>query len=190
MIHKISLKNCEEEVLLSEEIYRLLTEDPKYASKKILENLRLHSNGYAFYQKNHPQHDGSYINETLYVHKIMAEHFLGEPQSEDHRYVMFINGDKLDCRLENICWATRSAITRNTAKHHSKSGFRGVYREGDRFRATLYNKTQRIDLGFFESAEEAAKAYNQKSEEIFGRTKSLNSLEEKSAAKMEEFSRK
>lgn len=176
MLYKIPLKNVDEEVIISDETFKLLTDSGLYSDKKLLENLRRHSNGYAFYQKNHPQKDGSYLNETLYLHKIIAETFLEEPESEEHRYVMFKNGNKLDCRLENICWATRSEITRNTKKHHSKSGFRGVYKEGDRFRATLYNKTERIDLGFFETAEEAALAYNLKSEEIFGRTRSLNKV--------------
>jgi hypothetical protein len=176
MLYKISLKNVDEEVIISEETFKLLTESLQYAGKNLLDNLRMHSNGYAFYQKNHPQKDGSYLNETLYLHKIIAETFLGEPETEEHRYVMFKNGNKLDCRLENIGWATRSEITRNTKKHHSKSGFRGVYKEGDRFRATLYNKSERIDLGFFETAEEAAVAYNKKSEEIFGRTRSLNKV--------------
>lgn len=179
MLYKVSLRNCkDEEVLISEETYKLITEHPEFASKNLAENLRKHSNGYAFYQKNHPQKDGTYVNETLYLHKIMADHFLGEPESEEHRYVMFRNGNKLDCRLENLCWATRSEITRNTKKHHSKSGFRGVYREGERFRATLYNRAERIDIGFFDTAEEAALAYNQKSIEIFGRTRSLNKVDE------------
>lgn len=177
MLYKISLKNIEEEVLISEETYKLLTENPLYASKKMIENLRQHSNGYAFYQKNHPQKDGSYNNETLYLHKIIAETFLGSPESPDHKYVMLKNGNKLDCRLDNICWATRSEITRNTKKHHSKAGFRGVYKEGGKYRATLYNRNERIDLGFYDSAEEAAKAYNVKSEEIFGRTRSLNRVD-------------
>lgn len=179
MLYKVSLRNCkDEEVLISEETYKLITEHPEFASKNLVENLRKHSNGYAFYQKNHPQKDGTYVNETLYLHKIMADHFLGEPESEEHRYVMFRNGNKLDCRLENLCWATRSEITRNTKKHHSKSGFRGVYREGERFRATLYNRAERIDIGFFDTAEEAALAYNEKSIEIFGRTRSLNKVED------------
>ena len=184
MLYKVSLRNCkDEEVLISEETFKLITESPLYASKNLPENLRKHSNGYAFYQKNHPQNDGAYINETLYLHKIMAEHFLGEPESEEHRYVMFKNGNKLDCRLENLCWATRSEITRNTKKHHSKSGFRGVYKEGDRYRATLYNRSERIDIGFFSTPEEAALAYNQKSMEIFGRTRSLNKVENLSAVR-------
>lgn len=184
MLYKVSLRNCkDEEVLISEETFKLITESPLYASKNLPENLRKHSNGYAFYQKNHPQNDGAYVNETLYLHKIMAEHFLGEPESEEHRYVMFKNGNKLDCRLENLCWATRSEITRNTKKHHSKSGFRGVYKEGDRYRATLYNRSERIDIGFFSTPEEAALAYNQKSMEIFGRTRSLNKVENQSAVR-------
>jgi hypothetical protein len=178
MLYKVSLRNCkDEEVLISEETFKLITESPLYAPKNLVDNLRKHSNGYAFYQKNHPQSDGSYLNETLYLHKIMADHFLGEPESEEHRYVMFKNGNKLDCRLENLCWATRSEITRNTRKHHSKSGFRGVYKEGDRYRATLYNRSERIDIGFFQTPEEAAMAYNEKSIEIFGRTRSLNKIE-------------
>ena len=177
MLYKISLKNCNEEVLMSEEAYKFITENSAYASKRMNESLRLHSNGYAFFQKNHPQKDGSYENETIYLHKIIADHFLEAPESADQRYVMFKNGNKLDCRLENICWASRSEITRNTKKHHSKAGFRGVYKEGERFRATLYHKLGRIDLGFFDSAEDAALAYNQKSQEIFGRTKSLNKLD-------------
>jgi hypothetical protein len=178
MLYKVSLRNCkDEEVLISEETFKLITENALYAPKNLVENLRKHSNGYAFYQKNHPQNDGSYLNETLYLHKIMADHFLGEPESEEHRYVMFKNGNKLDCRLENLSWATRSEITRNTRKHHSKSGFRGVYKEGDRYRATLYNRSERIDIGFFQTPEEAALAYNQKSMEIFGRTRSLNKVD-------------
>ena len=188
MLYKVSLRNCkDEEVLISEETFKLITEDPMYAPKNLVENLRKHSNGYAFYQKNHPQNDGSYLNETLYLHKIMADHFLGEPESEEHRYVMFKNGNKLDCRLENLSWATRSEITRNTKKHHSKSGFRGVYKEGDRYRATLYNRSERIDIGFFQTPEEAALAYNQKSMEIFGRTRSLNKVDNLSPVKETEF---
>jgi hypothetical protein len=188
MLYKVSLRNCKnEEVLISEETFKLITESPLYASKNLPENLRKHSNGYAFYQKNHPQKDGSYVNETLYLHKIMADHFLGEPESEEHRYVMFKNGNKLDCRLENLCWATRSEITRNTRKHHSKSGFRGVYKEGDRYRATLYNRSERIDIGFFQTPEEAAMAYNEKSMEIFGRTRSLNKIENPGKVRQEEL---
>ena len=52
-----------------------------------------------------------------------------------------------------------------------------VYKEGDRYRSTIYNRNERIDLGFFETAEEAALAYNTKSEEIFGRTRSLNKVQ-------------
>jgi hypothetical protein len=188
MLYKVSLRNCKnEEVLISEETFKLITESPLYATKNLPENLRKHSNGYAFYQKNHPQKDGSYVNETLYLHKIMADHFLGEPESEEHRYVMFKNGNKLDCRLENLCWATRSEITRNTRKHHSKSGFRGVYKEGDRYRATLYNRSERIDIGFFQTPEEAAMAYNEKSMEIFGRTRSLNKIENPGKVRQEEL---
>ncbi len=178
MLYRITLKNSDKSVILSEDGYKLISEDAYLQSIELLKNLRMHSNGYAFYQKNHPDKSGGYRNETIYLHKLLAEKLLDKPESGDQLYVMFKNANRLDCRSENLEWASRSFITRNTRKNTSKSGFRGVYQDGNSYRATLYHGRERYELGFFKSAEEAARAYNTKSEELFGKTRSLNRFEE------------
>lgn len=42
---------------------------------------------------------------SRYVHKIVAEHFL--EKKEDDQYVIHINYDKADNRVENLKWATK-----------------------------------------------------------------------------------
>ena len=179
MLYRITLKNSDQTVILCEAGYRLLAENPYLQSIDFLKNLRLHSNGYAFYQKNHPDKgSGGYRNETIYLHKFLAENLLDKPDVDGHIYVMFKNSNRLDCRVENLQWSSRSFITRNTKKNTSKSGYRGVYQDGNSYRATLYHGKERYELGFFKSAEEAARAYNSKSEELFGLTRSLNKIGE------------
>jgi hypothetical protein len=176
MLYKITLKNSDKTVVLSEDGYKLVSENPYLQTIDFLKNLRMHSNGYAFYQKNHPDKNGGYRSETIYLHKFLAEALHNRPAGEEQLYVMFKNSNRLDCRSENLEWASRSIITRNTKKNTSKSGFRGVYQDGNSYRATLYKGKERFELGFFKSAEEAARAYNSKSEELFGKTRSLNSI--------------
>jgi len=176
MIYKITLKNSDKTVLLADDGYKLVTENPYLQTIDFMKNLRMHSNGYAFYQKNHPDKNGGYRSETIYLHKFLAEALMPRPESQEQLYVMFQNSNRLDCRTENLIWASRSIITRNTKKNTSKSGFRGVYQDGNSYRATLYKGKERFELGFFKSAEEAARAYNSKSEELFGKTRSLNNF--------------
>lgn len=177
MLYRITLKNSDKTVTLSEDGYKLISENNYLQGIEFLKHLRMHSNGYAFYQKNHPDRNGGYRNETIYLHKMLAEKLLSKPDESGNMYVMFKNANRLDCRTENLEWASRSFITRNTRKNTSKSGYRGVYQDGNSYRATLYNGRERFELGFFKSAEEAARAYNTKSEELFGKTRSLNEVE-------------
>ena len=47
-----------------------------------------------------------------YLSRIMAETFIVRP-SDDHVYVRFKDGDRSNCSLANIEWATRSRIQRD-----------------------------------------------------------------------------
>ena len=68
-------------MVFSEQLFNYFN-DTKYKKKiEFLANLRLHSSGYAFYQKNYPLKDGTYKNVTIYVHKAAAEKFLPKPES-------------------------------------------------------------------------------------------------------------
>lgn len=182
MLYKVKLKNADKHVVISDEAYEFIEKNEYYKEIKLLENLRLHSSGYVFYQRNYPTKNG-YKNVTIYLHKLIAEKYVPKPESSKRLFVRIKNGNPLDCRIKNLDWATMSELRRNQKNFNNKTGYRGVVQVSkNTYRAVLYTSTQRYDLGLFASAEEAAKAYNQKSEELFGKTKSLNKLD---AADME-----
>lgn len=178
MLYKVKLKNApNKNVILSEEVYRFFNETEYFKKIQFLTNLRLHSSGYAFYQRNFPLSDGSYKNLTIYVHKAVAEKFIPKPQSKKKLFVRLINGNPLDCRIENLEWVEMSELRRNQKNSSNSTGYRGVVKVSkNRYRAVLYDNKNRIDLGLFPSAEDAAEAYNKRSEELFGSTKSLNKI--------------
>ncbi|GAA4845292.1 HNH endonuclease [Algivirga pacifica] len=178
MLYKVKLKNAEKHVILSEEAYSFIENNEYYKEIKLLENLRLHSSGYVFYQRNYPLKNGKYKNVTIYIHKLIAEKFIDMPPSDKRLFVRIINGNPLDCRTKNLEWATMSELRRNQKNFNNKTGYRGVVKVSkNTYRAVLYTSNERYDLGLFSTPEEAAKAYNLKSEELFGKTKSLNRLD-------------
>lgn len=180
MLYKVKLKNApNKNVVLSEDVYNYFNDTDYFKKIEFLSNLRLHSSGYAFYQRNYPLADGSYKNVTIYVHKAAAEKFISKPDSKKKLFVRLINGNPLDCRLENLEWVEMSELRRNQKNSNNATGYRGVVKVSkNRYRAVLYDNKSRIDLGLFTSAEDAAEAYNKRSEELFGSTKSLNKIEE------------
>ncbi len=179
MVYKVKLKNSFKCALISEEVYNHIQQDEYLQSLDFLNSLRLHSNGYAFFQKNFPKEGGGYKNLTIYLHRYIAENFIQRPDSDGRKlYVSISNGNKLDCRLENLEWVTRSVAVRNTKKMFNSTGYRGVGKERNKYRAVIYRGKEKFDLGFFDSAEEAAEAYNKKSVELFGPTRSLNVIGE------------
>lgn len=175
MLCKFKLKNADAEAILDSESYEYIMGNEYLQKIKFVENLRRHSSGYAFFQKNWRQLDGSYKCETIYLHKVIAEKFVTKPDLGGKRlFVRFNNGNPLDCRIENLEWTTLSNVVRNTDKTDNKLGYRGVVQDRKKFRAVIYQDRKPINLGSFDTAEEAAEAYNKKSIELFGQTRSLN----------------
>lgn len=85
------------------------------------------------------------------------------------------NGDKLDCRVENLVYRSRAVASRQR-KTSSKTGFTGVYQEHNRYRAVISVHGRPVHLGMFDSAEEAAMAYNKMSKEMYGEDGKLNKM--------------
>lgn len=176
MLYKLSLKNSKKTALVDDRTYEYISGNSYYQEIELLENLRLHSNGYVFFQKHWRQKDNSYKVETIYLQKLIAEHFLEKPEPNTRFWVRFKNGNKLDYRIDNLEWSTLSNVVRNTKKTENKTGYRGVVKAGKKYMAVIYLNRKGINLGTFDSAEEAAEAYNKKSIELFGVTKSLNKI--------------
>lgn len=176
MLYKLTLKNSDKTAIVDAEVYDYISKNPYLQKIKFLENLRIHSRGYAFFQKNWKQKDGSYKSETIYLQKLVAQNFIDKPESKERLLVRFINGNTLDCRIKNLEWSTLSNVVRNTKKTDNKLGYRGVVKHGKKYQAIIYVKRKAINLGSFDSPEDAALAYNRKSIELFGETKSLNRI--------------
>ncbi len=176
MAVKLPLKNTDAYSIVDEHVYQELLNDPYLKKIQFIENLRRHSRGYAFFQKNWKQADGAYRNETIYLHKLIAERFIPKPDNTRRYWVRFKDGNPYNCQLSNLEWSTLSNVVRNTTKTDNQFGYRGVVKVGKKFAAIIYINRKPVHLGYFENPEDAAEAYNKKSIELFGITKSLNKI--------------
>lgn len=174
MPYKIRLKNTDDDVLVDRDIYEELARDAKLAELGVLDCLRMHSSGCAVFQKavrNHVSNEYQMI--TIYLHKLIAERYLTAQKTPKKNLVGAKNGNKLDCRLENLEYRSRSVASRKR-KSSSKLGYTGVYQENNRYRAVISENRKCLHLGMFDTPEEAAMAYNQKSIELYGANGKVN----------------
>ncbi len=175
MLYKVKLKNADENVMLDDEVYHHLTKDPYLVKIQFVNNLRKHSSGCAVFQKSWKRSDGAYKIETIYLHRYIAEKFLDTPPDPRMNLVGAKNGNKLDCRLENLEWRTRSTSSRNR-KTTSKTGYTGVYIENKKYRAIITINGKAVHIGMFKTPEEAARAYNKRAKEVYGDMAKLNKI--------------
>lgn len=176
MLVKIKLKNSDDSVIVDDNVYEYLTTDPYLSQIKFVDNLRKHSSGCVVFQKTWKKADDSgYKTETIYLHKLIGEKFLEEQRSSIKNLVGAKNGDKLDCRTDNIIWRSRAVASRQR-KTSNHVGYTGVYKENNRYRAVISANRKSIHLGMYDTAEEAADAYNRKSRELFGEDGKVNKI--------------
>lgn len=175
MIYKVKLKNADETVKIDDNVYEWLTTDPYLVKIDFINNLRRHSSGCAVFQKTWKKADGGFKTETIYLHKLIAEKYLADQKKGDVKLVGAKNGDKLDCRLENLVYRSRSVASRQR-KTSSKTGFTGVYKEHNRFRAVISINGKSVHIGMFDTAEDAAAAYNKLSKEAYGDLGKINKV--------------
>ncbi len=176
MSYKIKLKNTKDKTaILDDKGYKAVKGDKHLSKISFLDNLRSHSSGYPIFQRCITTKKGP-VYETIYLHRWLADKFIKKPKSNRKLFLRFKNGNVMDCSLVNLEFVTMSELRRSNNSTTNSSGYRGVTKEKKRFRANLYHKGVNYNLGFFKTGEDAAKAYNKKSRELFGETNSLNKV--------------
>lgn len=105
------------------------------------------------------------------VHRLVAEAFIPNPDNlpiPDH-----LDLNKINNKVSNLRWATLSQNSQNQLAR-GVVPYKGVSTEGVSYRATIRCDGDRIHIGNFETAEEAAHAYDIKAREIYGEHARLN----------------
>lgn len=163
---------------MDQHVYLALRATPRLQRLGFLDNLRLHSSGCVVFQKARRCDDtGAYRTETIYLHKLIAERYLAGTRTAERKLVGCRNGNKLDCRLANLEYRSRSTSSRKR-RSSSKLGYTGVYQENNRYRAVISVNRRSVHIGMFATAEEAARAYNRRSIELYGAAGKVNRIAE------------
>ena len=105
--------------------------------------------------------------KTVFMHQIIAMTPTG--LQTDH-----VNGDKLDNREANLRHCTNAENCRARKFKAGASGYRGVRVSGRKFTAVIMTDYKMQHLGTFESAEDAARAYDSAAKEQHRHFATLN----------------
>jgi len=101
--------------------------------------------------------------KTILMHRVIMNPFPN--QEVDH-----INGNGLDNQRLNLRICNHAENSRNSKGWNSTDAhpFKGVFREGNKWRAIIKFQYKSIYLGRFDIKEDAALAYDKKARELFG----------------------
>lgn len=120
---------------------------------------------------------GKWYAETKISGRTVGLHRLVMGVDDPTVVVDHIDRDGLNCRRRNLRVATRSQNAANVAKRKGcSSRFKGVDRQGNRWRARVMLQGLHLHLGLFDREREAALAYDYAVLERFGEFAVTNML--------------
>jgi len=142
--------------------YECLVDDDKWHDLTYNMKWR-YSNGYA---QTTLDKSGKHLQRYLY------EKYLPEKDISNLK-IDHVNRNRLDNRMSNLEPVT-DGVNRYNRETQNKWGYRGLYKNGDKFCAGIIYKEQKYRTKGFETVEEAALSYNELAKQYYGDRAFLN----------------
>lgn len=99
------------------------------------------------------------VDYRLYLaHRLAFLYMTGEWPKQQVDHINHSESDNRWCNLRDVSQSVNKRNSRGLQKNN-KSGFRGVYKRGEKYRACTNLGGKTLNIGTFHSAEEAYKAY-------------------------------
>ena len=119
------------------------------------------------------------VRNNCYVHRLVANEFLGNSENHDNYVVDHIDRDKTNNAVYNLRYITKCQNQMNKSKGILKqyaSQYKGVSKSKGKWQARMRFQGKNYHLGFYDLEEEAATAYNMKALELAGDYACLNPI--------------
>ena len=120
------------------------------------------------------------VSKTYTVHKLVAHEFIPRPDTNVKLLVDHIDRNKVNNQVTNLRWATQQQNLMNmTIRTGTSSQYKGVayHKRRSKWEAYIIFNGNKLHLGLFVNAEDAARAYNTKAIELFGEFANLNPVD-------------
>ena len=116
--------------------------------------------------------------KTHHVHRLVATEFIDNPDNKTE--VDHIDHNRTNNCINNLRWALRSEnhMNRNKQQKPCSSCFKGVrfHTHSQKWRAEIKIDGRKIYIGCFANEIDAARAYNDKAQQLFGDFANLNDI--------------